>query len=160
MFLRKILFLISIVFFTSCQFFSSDKNKNRQEIDTVVNFSKVDISPSFAVCDSLIDKTKKDNCFRTSIHQIIAKKLAKTTFKINQNIDETIVVNLLINSKGKISLKSIESSKIVAKEIPELDSLLALSLQNLPKLHPALKRGIPVATQYQLPIKILFDDEH
>jgi len=151
----KVIFSFLIVLLcSSCQFFNFNKKITLQEIDTIVNFSIVDVSPSFAICDSLIDKTKKDNCFRTSLHQIISKNLETHTFNINKEIDETILVNLLIDAQGNIFFKSIISSEIIQKEIPKLDSLLKISLQNLPQLHPAIKRGIPVATQYQLPIKI------
>jgi len=78
---------------------------------------------------------------------------------VSQKIDETIFVKLMIDHKGKVSLQKVDGmSDILQKEIPALDSLLHKSIQNLPKLQPAIKRGIPVVAQYQLPIKILLEE--
>ena len=110
-----------------------------QLLDTIVNFSSVDTSPSFKVCDSIIDKQKKTNCFRTTIHQKIGAELQKHQFVIRDSISEIVYVDLLINSKGKIILEAMDSSEEIKIKLPKLDSVL---------------RGIPVTTKYRLPIKI------
>jgi len=157
MFFRKISYLFFLIFFSSCQFFTTDITKNTQKLDSIVDFSKVDVSPSFTKCDAFIDKQEKTNCFRVTIHKMVAANLGKHKIEIHHSISETILVNLVIDVQGNIILKSIESSKNIKKEIPILDSILQLSLEKLPKLHPAIKRGIPVTTQYQLPILIQSD---
>ena len=63
-------------------------------------------------------------------------------------------MNLLINSEGKVVLEEIQSSQNCKRQLPELDSLLFLSIQNLPVIYPAIKRGIPITTKYRLPIII------
>lgn len=123
-----------------------------QQISTVVDFTTVDVSPSFVACDSLIDFEKRA-CFRKQIHQQLTNELAKHTIKVAHSIDETIYIDLLISSNGKISLLKNHLSKTIQKEVPKLDSLLKVSIAKLPKLRPAIKRGIPVTTQYQLPIR-------
>ncbi|KGL58526.1 hypothetical protein PHEL85_2790 [Polaribacter sp. Hel1_85] len=80
--------------------------------------------------------------------------MQKNLFTIKDSIDEIIYVDLLINSKGIFILDSIQSSNNIKKELPQLDSLLKVSVQNLPQIFPANKRGIPVTTKYQLPIRI------
>ena len=75
MFLRIFSLLLLFLFITSCDKFSYSKNKNLQVVDTIVDFSSVDFSPSFKVCDSLIDKHQKSDCFRTNIHQEIGGEL-------------------------------------------------------------------------------------
>ncbi|WP_036826489.1 hypothetical protein [Polaribacter sp. Hel1_85] len=154
MFQRIFSFLLIIFFITSCDKISLSKNKNIQVLDTIVDFSSVDTFPSFKPCDSIIDKTKKSDCFRNTIHQKIGEELQKNLFTIKDSIDEIIYVDLLINSKGIFILDSIQSSNNIKKELPQLDSLLKVSVQNLPQIFPANKRGIPVTTKYQLPIRI------
>jgi hypothetical protein len=51
-----------------------------------------------------------------------------------------------------------EVSEVIIKQLPTLDSLLAISIQNIPKIYPAIKRGIPVKTKYILPIRIQFKE--
>lgn len=157
MFLRVFSFLILIIFVTSCDKFSFKKNTNSTNkivLDTIVDFSSVDTSPSFKICDSIIDKTKKTTCFRTTIHKKIGEELAQFSFAIKDSISEVIYVDLSINSKGNIVLDAIKSSENIQRELPTLDSLLQLSVKKLPTIYPAIKRGIPVTTKYRLPILI------
>ena len=125
-----------------------------QLLDTIVNFSSVDTSPSFKVCDSIIDKQKKNNCFRTTIHQKIGAELQKHQFIIRDSISEIVYVDLLINSKGKIVIEAMASSEEIRIQLPELDSVLRISVDKIPNVYAAIKRGIPVTTKYRLPIKI------
>ena len=125
-----------------------------QLLDTIVNFSSVDTSPSFKVCDSIIDKQKKTNCFRTTIHKKIGAELQKHQFVIRDSISEIVYVDLLINSKGKIVIEAMASSEEIRIQLPELDSVLRISVDKIPNVYAAIKRGIPVTTKYRLPIKI------
>ena len=49
---------------------------------------------------------------------------------------------------------SINASYNIKNRLPKLDSLLKLSIENIPTSYPAIKRGIPVSTKYRLPIRI------
>ena len=128
--------------------------KKNQVLDTIVNFSSVDTSPSFKVCNSIIDKQKKSDCFRTIIHQKIGMELHKHEFSLKNPISEIVYVDLLINSKGKISLETFESSENMKIQLPKLAAILKASVNSIPSIYPAIKRGIPVTTKYRLPIKI------
>tara|TARA_B110000483_G_scaffold239136_1_gene317092 strand:- start:23 stop:499 length:477 start_codon:yes stop_codon:yes gene_type:complete len=154
MFSRIFSLLLLFLFITSCDKFSYSKNKNLQAVDTIVDYTSVDFSPSFKVCDSLIDKHQKSNCFRTTIHQKIGAELQKHQFVIRDSISEIVYVDLLINSKGKIVLEAMESSEEIKIKLPKLDSVLRISVDKIPNVYAAIKRGIPVTTKYRLPIKI------
>ena len=152
---RVFSFLIVLVFCVSCNELSfTKKNKTNALIDSLLDFSSVDVSPSFKVCDSIIDKSKKTDCFRMTIHQKIGEELAQYSFTIKDSISEIVWIDLRINSKGLIAIDEIESPEKIKKELPELDSLLDVSIKKMPIIFPALKRGMPVTTQYRLPIKI------
>lgn len=151
---KHIFFFISMLFCcVSCSYFSSETKKELQQLDTIINFSKVDTSPSFKNCTELIDQ-EKTNCFRENIHKKITNSLRFFSFSAKESINETIIVFLLIDEKGEVSLQKIESSDFVKKEIPDLLLSIKSSIDSLPTLQPAIKRGIPVATQYKLPIQI------
>ena len=154
MLLRVFSFLLILFLITSCDKFSYSKNKNLQVKETIVDFTSVDFSPSFKVCDSLIDKHEKSNCFRTTIHQKIGAELQKHQFVIKDSIAEIVYVVLRINSEGTIFLEAIESPEAIRNQLPKLDSILKVSITKIPKMYPAIKRGIPVTTKYRLPIKI------
>jgi hypothetical protein len=151
----RVVFLFLIVLLsTSCQFFKLDKKANLQEVDTIIDFSSVDVSPSFKVCDSIIDKVAKTNCFRSTIHKHIFESLAGYQLETSRPIDEVIQVEVVIDNKGKAIAHKIVISDSLKTAIPKIDSLIRVSLLSMPKLFPATKRGIPVATQYQIPIHI------
>lgn len=154
MLLRVLFFLLIAFFVTSCDKISFSKNDKNIVLNTSVDFSSVDTFPSFKVCDSIIDKTQKTDCFRITIHQKIGADLLQHTFIIKDSIDEVIYVDLIINSEGIFTLDAIQSSNNIKKVLPHLDSLLRESVQNLPKIIPANKRGIPVTIKYSLPIRI------
>jgi len=145
--------LICLLFsFTSCEYFSFEKNKNIEKID--VDFTSVDVSPSFKVCDSLIEKDKKNNCFRTTLRQEISSSLAKQSIQVPQSVDETIEVAITIQSNKEVKLTSIKSSDSLLVILPSLKAILKKSVEELPTVYPAIKRGIPVTTVYKLPIRI------
>ena len=70
-------------------------------------------------------------------------------------LNDTLYLNLKIDSKGEVILTNFKASDYLHKQIPELDSLLQNGVLNLPKLRPAIKRGIPVTTAFILPIIIM-----
>jgi uncharacterized protein YeaO (DUF488 family) len=147
--------LICLLFsFTSCEYFSFEKNKNIEKIDVDVDFTSVDVSPSFKVCDSLIEKEKKNTCFRTTLRQEISSSLAKQSIQVPQSVDETIEVAITIQSNKEVKLTSIKSSDSLMVILPSLKAILKKSVEELPAVYPAIKRGIPVTTVYKLPIRI------
>ena len=150
--MRYFLFICLLISFTSCEYFSFEKNKNIEKID--VDFTSVDVSPSFKVCDSLIEKDKKNTCFRTTIRQEISSSLAKQSIQVLKSVDETIEVAITIQSNKEVKLTSIKSSDSLLVILPSLKAILKKSVEELPAIYPAIKRGIPVTTVYKLPIRI------
>ncbi|PKH50371.1 hypothetical protein CXF68_06500 [Tenacibaculum sp. Bg11-29] len=144
-------FLIISLLFLSCDSFFKEPKKN--EVNTVVDYSKVDISPSFKKCKDLPVKAKK-TCFRKEINKRIQESLVAHNFRTEEFINETILIDLLIDAEGSFKLKKITASNKINKQLPQLDSVLKNVIQKLPIIIPAFKRGIPVISQYQLPIKI------
>ncbi len=155
MFLRLFSFLLLMIFCTSCNKLSVFKKTNPAPVvDTILDFSSVDVSPSFKVCDSIIEKANKTSCFRTTVHKEISKELLQHKLTIKDSISEIVFVDLIINSKGNFVLDGIQSPENIKTALPRLDSLIKVSVQKLPIIYPAIKRGIPVTTKYRLPIRI------
>ena len=154
MFLRVIPFLLVLVLCNSCDRLTWFDSSKMEPLDTIVDFSVVDLSPSFKACDSIINKARKSFCFRNTIHQKINHELTQHSFTIKEAISEVVFVDLLISAQGVISLEKIESSEKIKKELPALLGLLQKSVAKLPTVKSAIKQGIPVTTKYRLPIKI------
>ncbi|OSY87488.1 hypothetical protein WH52_11525 [Tenacibaculum holothuriorum] len=152
----KVRFLIFIILITtsSCDKFSSSKKKAKPELTTIIDFSKVDISPTFYRCKDY-ENVQKIKCFRDGIYKRINRVLQSKELQIlDESINEKIEVRLLISNQGKVSIKDINASEFILEAIPSIDSLLHIAVKRIPVLHPAYKKDIPVATEYMLPITI------
>ncbi len=152
-------FLYPVFFFllficTSCDYFANKSKIENQAIDTIIDFTRVDVSPSFDNCKNLLDEAKT-NCFRNEIQKRIAESLKQHHFTTENILNEVVLIDVLINNKGEFILLNISSTENLKSELPKLDSLLQKSIKDLPEVSPAIKRGIPVTTQYQLPVRIL-----
>lgn len=79
------------------------------------------------------------------------------TFTVSKSIDEVVRIQLKIDNQGRCELMQIISSKKVQKMLPELDNVIRESVERLPTLFPALKRGIPVTSIYEIPIVVKID---
>lgn len=156
--MKYLYLLLCVICFSSCDYFSFERKKNIQELDTIVDKSSVDVFPSFKVCDAIIDKEKKANCFRETIHKEITTQLSQEQIKVKKPVDEIVNVIISVHADHKIVLKSFEASDSLLTMIPDLQERVAKSIQKLPKVRAANKRGIPVTSEYKLPIRIKLND--
>ena len=146
-------FIICSFLVLSCSYI--EKNTNRvpvQKIDTVVDFNTVDSYPLFPNCEDIPSREKQQICFQMEMSQHIYASLKEFQFSVKDSINDTIFVKLKIDALGKISLSNIKISDKTSGLLPQFDSVLRVSLLNLPTLQPAIKRAIPVATEFTLPI--------
>lgn len=135
----------------SCGFLSEDdKNHN---LNTVIDYTQVDVSPTFKNCKNLSIR-ENGACFSEEIHKRMQASLITYNFVTEQTINETVLIDLLIDNKGNFRLKKITASIAIKNQLPKLDSVLRSAIKKLPRITPAFKRGIPVTTQYQLPLKV------
>tara|TARA_R110000868_G_scaffold89492_3_gene249115 strand:- start:22833 stop:23270 length:438 start_codon:yes stop_codon:yes gene_type:complete len=141
----------------SCEYFNAKKTSSdailQEELQTF-NWNDVDEYPSFSVCDSSATKQQRKQCFEITLTTYITNFLQRDTIVVTQNIEDTINLQLQISDKGVLSLVDVKIDSITYKEIPNIKEILAQSLDSLPKIFPALKRGQQVKTEFKLPIII------
>ncbi|CAM1351697.1 hypothetical protein [Tenacibaculum insulae] len=142
-----------MIIFTNFSCTKSLKKEERNTLNPEINYTEVDVSPTFYKCKKLPDSAKL-NCFKLEIRSRLQNPLLTCNFITEKEINETVLIDLLIDNKGFFKLKKIKSSTKIKQYLPKLDSVLKNTIKNLPKITPAFKRGIPVTTQYQLPLKI------
>ena len=75
-------------------------------------------------------------------------------FKTPTQSSDTLLVLLKVLQNGKTQIVSVKSSSknVIYERL--LDSILQLKVDSIPTLLPALKRGMPVTTQFELPVII------
>jgi len=123
-----------------------------EEVDTIVDFNTVDAFPLFPNCREIPSREKQQICFQLEISQHIYAALKQYQLNAKEAINDTVLVKLKIDTLGKTSLATILISTKTKELLPEFDSIIRVSLQNLPILQPAIKRDMPVATEFTLPI--------
>ena len=148
----RLFLLLLILTSVSCSNLSSAK-KEKLQFDTIVDYTKVDVSPAFITCDHLEGKAKT-KCFEKELQKRVFAELEKHQFSVKEDIDETVLLVIQVSNKGKVNLKEIQSSKNAQSMFPQLDSLIKKSIEKLPVITPALNKGFPVITEYTLPIRI------
>ncbi len=149
-----------ILFFSSCDTIVKKKVSSDailQEELEAFNWNDVDVYPSFSSCDEALSKEDKKICFQNVLTDYIFKNLSKETLVVTKAINDTLLINFEVSKDGKLSILDISSNDLVREEIPQLDSLIYKTLDSLPIIYPATKRGQQVKTQFKLPIVIKVD---
>ena len=158
MFRRAIPLLFGCIFLASCEYFSSTtstyKTDNLQQLDTVIDFTKVDVYPIFYDCEDYSEDNNQKECFEASLSKRLSELLNKNKLKVKQRVNDTTHINLFIDNTGKAKVVHINSSETVKKQLPTLDSIIRKSVSGLPTVKPAVKRGIFVNSQYTLALII------
>lgn len=158
--MRIVCFLLILISLTlsSCDYFSF-KKPVKKEIPSVdsIDFSKVDEFPIFPECDSIPSIEKQRICFQLEMSKYIYQALDTLDINAKVALNDTLIVKIIVDKNGYTKLSSIQKSDYFTQKIPKIDSIINASLKNLPKLQPAIKRGIPVDAEFSLPILIKTD---
>ncbi|MEZ7500219.1 hypothetical protein QO200_15900 [Flavobacterium sp. Arc3] len=148
-------FFLVFLLFNSCQYFEkqvpSEKELLQKELKTI-NWKEVDEYPSFVDCDKLDNKTERQRCFFEYLTELIQQKLSSDTLSILYPELDTIEVKVTIFPNAKMKFEPQFPKDSVAYNAIKIDSILNARLVNFPKVNPAIKRGIPVKTQFILPV--------
>lgn len=150
---QLIVILIFSFLLVSCSFFEDKaKSKPIQKVDTIVDFNSVDAFPLFPDCNAIPSREKQQICFQVEMSKHIYASLKEYSLNTAEAINDTVLVKLKIDLLGKTSLSNIITTKKTLKLIPNFDSIVRISIENLPALQPAIKRNMPVTTEFTLPI--------
>ncbi len=157
----RITYFLLILFsftITSCEYFSFKKpvKKSVPKVDSI-DYTKVDEFPIFPECDSIPSVEKQRICFQLEMSKYIYLALDTLYISSKVSLNDTLVVKIIVDKNGYTKLASIQNAAYFSQKIPKIDSILNSSLKKLPKLQPAIKRGIPVDAEFSLPILIKTD---
>jgi len=155
--MKQICVFLSVLMLCSCEYFNVKKTSTeailKEELQTF-NWSDVDAYPSFSVCDSVQSKADLKTCFQGVLTLHIWEFLKDERIVVTQDIQDTMLLSMQVSETGVLKLLHVKIDSVTRHEIPELDSLLYHSLEGLPEIFPATKRGQQVKTTFELPIII------
>ena len=153
--LLALLIFVSLV--PSCHYFDKKVPNEKELLEKQIkeiNWSEVDEYPSVIDCEQLTDATQRKQCFFEYMATAIQQKLSIDTLSILYPELDTIEVKVTIFPDATLQFEPQFPKDSVAYDTVKIDSILRTKLVDFPKVNPAIKRGIPVKTQFILPVII------
>ena len=153
--MNKVFCLFFFATFFSCEFkiqkkISADKYLEK-ELKTI-DWNSVDEFPLFESClNSSMDKQK---CFMSYFSNQLKENLVDNDFILNRTLIDTVYFNLKIDKLGNVTYEKIEINENLNKYKDAIEMALNITIKNLPKVYPALKRGQPVDVEFNFPLLI------
>ena len=151
-----LLFLLSILFL-SCEEFTTRKISSEEifiEETRDFNWHEVDQYPAFAECRNITEVEAAKTCFGSKVAEYFYSNLEEKQPVVTTALDDTLYLYLKISEKGRPAIDSMEIDSLVMAQLPEIRTWLNESVDSLPKIYPATKRGIPVKTTFRMPVVI------
>jgi hypothetical protein len=149
--MKKIILLFFVILsFQSCQYFEKNVPNKEELLDQElkkVNWSEVDDAPSVLLCDSIMDKNERKQCFFNFISQTIQQRLLTDSIRVNYSDIDTLQLKVTVSPEAIVTFES----QLLPNHF-QIDSLLQIHLANLPLVEPAIKRGVKVKSEFMLPI--------
>lgn len=156
--MKKALLLLLLPFlFISCEEFQTRKISSEEiliEETRDFNWHEVDQYPAFSECRNITEVQAAKACFGNKVSQYFYSRLEAKQPVVTEALDDTLFLYLRISEKGIPAIDSTEIDSLVRDQLPEIESWLSQSVDSLPKIYPATKRGIPVKTTFRMPIYI------
>lgn len=156
--MKKILLLLILpLLFVSCEEFQTRKISSEEifnEETRDFNWSEVDQYPAFAECKDITEVAAAKNCFGNKVAEYFYTRLEAKQPVVTEALDDTLYLYLRISEKGTPAIDSMEIDSLVLDQLPEIRTWLNQSVDSLPKIYPATKRGIPVKTTFRMPVVI------
>ncbi|MBU2921963.1 hypothetical protein KO504_11475 [Winogradskyella psychrotolerans] len=158
--MNRIVCLLILLFATSCNYFEKKKvypeDLLEEELQTF-NWNEVDTYPTFTDCEYMTSKEDSKMCFQNTLITSVNQFLEAQNLVVSNDVNDTITLKIKIDNLGLLEIESINIQPETIQEIPEIDSLLRQSLQHVPKIFPAIKRGQQVTTAFELPVIVRID---
>lgn len=141
----------------SCHYFEKQVPDEKELLDKElkeINWNEVDEYPSVGDCEKLSDPALRKQCFFEFLTATIQQKLAVDTLSTMFPQLDTIEVKVTVLPNASMQFEPQFPKDSVAYDTIKIDSILNARLVDFPKVNPAIKRGIPVKTQFVLPVII------
>jgi hypothetical protein len=151
----KPIFYFALIFLLgACQFMDKQVPKKAvllQKELQAINWNQVDEYPSFSQCDSLKDTKANQACFFSCLTQLVQARLAADTLTVLYPDLEAINLKVTVMPNATLKFEP-QISDTVAYNKALIDSVFKARMVGFPKVNPAIKRGLPVKTQFLLPV--------
>lgn len=155
---RFFLVFLLIALVSGCNLFDTEKissEKIFEEEIQAIDWTEVDRYPIFPNCKEDLNENAQKECFIKTINIHLLENLNANKILATREISDTLLIDFEIDERGKLSILEIAMDTLMQQEFPNLKKQIIKSLDSLQPIAPAYKRGIPVKTQFSLPVVIL-----
>ncbi|APG60498.1 hypothetical protein [Christiangramia salexigens] len=154
--MKKALLPVLFLFIVSCNF--ETKKISSEEVleqeSRSLNWKEVDEYPTFKACQDRTELRAAKQCFETMVANSIYSYLASQNPVVSKSINDTLYIHLEITKEGKARIESVKIDTSITNQLPDIEKWLHRSIDSLPKIYPASKRGIPVSTRFKMPVVV------
>lgn len=153
--MKKTALLIPLLLFQSCQWFDAkapDKEELLQQRLKEINWNEVSSYPSVAECNVIIDKEQRKECFFETMARLVQERLDNDTISMLYPGLDTIKVKVKVYSDARLEFEPGFEKDSVRYDTVAIDSIIKSRLVNFPPVEPAQKEGVPVTTEFILPV--------
>ncbi len=153
--MHKLGILCFLCLLVSCDWLASREAKTQKLVEKElqsIDWNDVDQYPLFDDCDETDSKIAQRECFEKTLLLHFSMTLQGFEFVLDQDMEDSIYVDFLVDKEGAMTVLDIEENSAIREQIPEFDGIITQSLNSLPRVEPALKRGIPVTAKFRIPL--------
>ena len=146
-----------IFIMSSCTYFETKKISSETFLEEElksINWKDVDQYPVFTNCEDISDKLTQKSCFESTLTTQIYQFINSKNIIANRDLNDTVNLDFLVTNTALISVTNIEMDSLLGAAFPQLEKWLLESIDSISVVAPAYKRGIPVNTEFSLPIVI------
>lgn len=149
---------------SSCEFFQMEERTSsdailEEELHTI-NWQEVDTYPVFKECSSATE-SKQLECFTEALHKKILHGMQR--YAQTNELDSVVKLNILItiDTNRNLSFTTDVDSLAFhsAASLKRFNKCIQDGLDSLEVVEPSFKRGIPVTTEFALPIIFTQENE-
>lgn len=153
--MKKITLLLLLMLFASCRYFDKqvpNEDELLQQRLKEIDWNNVSSYPSLPECDAVTDKELKKECFFSAMARLIQEKLDADTIAILYPEIDTIQVKVTVFPDATVQFEPQISRDSVAYNAVKVDSIIKARLTGFPNIQPAQKEGVPVKSQFVVPV--------
>ena len=148
-----VLLVASLIIFSSCTWLSSKEERTQRLAERElleIDWNEVDHYPLFKECDESSPKEQQRSCFENQVLAHVSKSFEDQNFIFESDLEDSVYVDFLVNKQGRFQVSEIEQNRELLERMPDLHRIINRSFSSIPRVEPALKRGIPVSTKFRI----------
>ncbi len=153
--MRKFFMVLVFCGLSSCNLFESKEEKTQELVEQElqgIDWNDLDHYPLFDECEEVVSKEEQKSCFENKLVFHLSADLQEFQLVSERNIKDVVFLDFMLESDGGIAIVSIENQEILGNQAASFRQRIRQSLDRLPKIEPALKRGVPVRAKFRIPI--------